>query len=340
MNKFLIVGPAWVGDMVMAQALFMQLRHDNPNSQIDVIAPTWTLDLLKRMPEVNHAIPMPIGHGQLALLERYRIGKQLRQAHYDQTILLPNSFKSALIPFWARIKKRTGFIGEMRYGLLNDWRKLDKEQLPRTIDRFVALGLAKTAVLNTREVCIPQLQSTVEQQQQSLTNLKIHYDPNKPVLALCPGAEFGPAKRWPIEHFVTTAKHYFAQGFQIWLFGSNKDRTITDKINSECDNACLNLAGKTTLGEAIDLLALASVVITNDSGLMHIACALNRPVIAIYGSSSPGFTPPLNDKAKVLSLNLACSPCFQRECPLQHLNCLRLLLPEKIITAVNEALAS
>lgn len=340
MNKFLVVGPAWVGDMVMAQALIMQLRLDNPNAMIDVLAPTWTLALLQRMPEVNQAIAMPIGHGRLALLERYRMGKQLRKESYDHAIVLPNSLKSALIPFWARIKKRTGFVGEMRYGLLNDVRKLNKEQLPRTIDRFVALGLSKNTIFNAQEVFTPQLQSTPLQQQQSLANLKINYVAKKPVLALCPGAEFGPAKRWPIEHFVAIAQHYLKQGFQVWLFGSNKDNSITSAINAACDNQCLNLAGKTTLGEAIDLLALSNAVITNDSGLMHIACALNRPVVAIYGSSSPGFTPPLNEKAKILSLTLACSPCFQRECPLQHLNCLRLLLPETVITAVDEALAS
>ncbi len=320
-HKILIIGPAWVGDMVMAQCLFKLLKR--ADVIIDVLAPAWCLPLLARMPEVSEAIVMPVGHGQLDLIGRYRLGKSLRKNKYDQAIVLPNSFKSALIPWFARIPIRTGWRGEMRYGLLNDCRILDKKRYPLMIERFMALGTDKIP----ENYPVPSLQTSSDQQAKALAKHGMKF-PEVPVLAICPGAEYGPAKRWPEEHYATVANAKLAEGWQVWIFGSPKDSDVAATIMQLTHDRCVNFAGKTTLEEAIDLLALSTSVITNDSGLMHIAAALNKPLIALYGPTTPAFTPPLSAKAKTLSLNLPCQPCFKRICPLEHHNCMKQLMPD------------
>ena len=336
MRSLLVIAPSWVGDMVMAQSLFKVLKSGDPERAIDVLAPGWTLPLLARMPEVRTAIDMPLGHGELRLGTRRRIAVGLRDSHYEQAIVLPNSLKSALIPFWARIPRRTGYVGEMRQWLLNDCRRLDKQRLPMTVQRFVALGLPEGAVV-PEPVPYPQLVSTQQDQHAAAERLGVcnHY---KPVLALCPGAEFGPAKQWPEEYYARVAKNWLDQDWHVWLFGSANDVTVCNRINALAGDGCHNLAGRTSMAEAIDLLAMAAFVVTNDSGLMHVAAALQRPMVAIYGSSDPGFTPPLAETAQVERLALDCSPCFKRECPLGHLKCLRDLSPERVMTAREEVM--
>jgi heptosyltransferase-2 len=329
--RFLIVGPAWVGDMVLAQSLFKLLKQSHPGSTLDVLAPGWTVPLLARMPEVDEAIAAPFAHGRLDLGARLRIGRQLRTRDYDRAIVLPNSLKSAIVPFVARARRRTGYLGELRYGLLNDARRLDKQKLPRTVDRFVALGIEPGAALP--EISPPRIRADMDKARMALARLGRSM-PAKPVLGLCPGAEYGPAKRWPAEYFADVAKAKIAEGWEVWLFGSDKDAPVTGAIQSMTEKRCLDLGGKTSLEEAIDLMSLATAVVTNDSGLMHVAAALDRQVIALYGSSDPRHTPPMNDQASVLSLGLACSPCFKRECPLKHLKCLRDLHPERVLAAL------
>lgn len=333
-KKMLIIGPAWVGDMVMAQTLFTLLKTRNPNHSLTVLAPDWTRALLQRMPEIDHAIPLPIAHGNLALGVRYRISKELAQEHFDQAIILPNSFKSALIPFLARIPRRTGWLGEYRFGLLNDVRYLDKAKLPLMIQRFMALGLEPGEELPQQQIT-PSLHVSAEECAETIAKYKL--DPEaKPILALCPGAEFGPAKRWPAEYFAEIAREKIIAGWQVWLFGSGKDQQITKQISQICGLPCVDLTGKTSLAEAIDLLSLSQMVVSNDSGLMHIAAALNKPLVVMYGSSSPRFTPPLTDKVKIINLGLACSPCFKRTCPLEHMNCLTQLMPQQVLNAIVE----
>ncbi len=336
MNKhILIVGPAWVGDMVMAHSLLQLLRSQHPTAEIDVLAPGWSAALLARMPEVNDAIVMPLGHGVLALGERYRLGKQLRAKKYTQAIVLPNSFKSALIPFWAHIPLRTGFRGEWRYGVLNDVRRLDKNHLPLMVERFVALGVPADGEM-PRPYPVPRLTVTAEMCHATLTKYALTV--NQPVLALCPGAEFGAAKRWPEKYYAAVAREKIAAGWQVWLLGSTNDCAVTAAI-AQLAPGCVDLAGKTALGEAIDLLAQVTAVVTNDSGLMHIAAALQKPLVAVYGPTSVGFTPPLSASAKVVSLNLDCQPCFQRTCPLKHHKCMEDLLPSTVSAALNELLS-
>ena len=321
--------------MVMAQSLFRLIKQRHPSVRIDVLAPAWTLVLLSRMPEVHEALDSPFKHGRLKLMARYRLACSLRERGYDQAIVLPNSLKSALIPFWAKIPVRTGYVGEWRWGLLNDARYLDKNRLPMTVQRFVALGVEDGAALPA-ELPRPSLAVTESGIEMALTCLGLER-PTAPLLALCPGAEFGSSKRWPAEYFAEIARTKLAQGWQVWLFGSGKDIAITAQVRAIAGVECVDLAGRTTLAEAIDLLSLADRVVTNDSGLMHVAAALGRRLIAIYGSSDPGFTPPLGTQAKAEWLGLSCSPCFQRECPLGHLRCLRDLKPEQVLRVMDEA---
>lgn len=332
--RVLVIGPSWIGDMVMAQSLFRCLLVQNPEVIIDVLALDWTRDLLARMPEVNQAISMSIGHGEVALGKRLQLAKKLREHDYQQAIVLPNSFKSALIPFFAGIPLRTGWRGEARSWLLNDSRILNEQSHPLMVERFVALGFPAKASL-PESLPRPSLKASSD-----ISTLldKFSLNTSRPVVIFCPGAEFGAAKQWPEEHFAKVADVLISEGKQIWLMGSKNDVQTTQQIiaNIELDHRqhCTSLAGLTSIGEVIDLMSQADTVISNDSGLMHIAAALNKALVVIYGSTSPKFTPPLADKVKILSLNLACSPCFKRECPLLHLDCLRKLLPATVIEAM------
>lgn len=333
-NKILIVGPAWVGDMVMAQCLFKLLKQQQPYVMIDVLAPAWSLPLLARMPEVSSTIIMPLGHGQLDLRGRYHLGKSLCEKKYDQAIVLPNSFKSALLLCWAKIPRRTGWRGEMRYLVLNDVRILDKKRYPLMIERFMALGLAPDESLPS-EYPIPELKISAESQVHALANHRLEY-PEIPVLALCPGAEFGPAKRWPEEYYADIANAKLNEGWQVWIFGSPKDTDVAKRIMQLTQERCVDLTGRTRLEEAVDLLALATTVVSNDSGLLHIVAALKKPLVAVYGPTSASFTPPLHVDARILSLKLDCQPCFQRTCPLQHQRCMHELRPEMVLKAISE----
>ncbi len=341
-SKYLVIGPAWVGDMVMAQTLFKVLRSQNPDCVIDVLAPPWSRPLLERMPEVNEALDLPFAHGELALVKRYQLARSLRERHYQHAIILPNSYKSTLIPYWAHIPQRTGWVGEQRWFWLNDIRRLDKQQWPLMIERFMALAFdKKTLSKNAAELAqrfassefFPKLCPVQGSVQESLQKMDLQCD--RPVLGLCPGAEFGASKRWPSRHYASVANQKLSEGWQVWIFGSKNDAAVAEEIQALTEDRCVNLAGKTSLTEAIDLLSVTQAVVSNDSGLMHIAAALQRPLVAVYGSSSPRFTPPLGEKVKILDLNLDCSPCFKRECPLLHHHCLENLEPGQVLRALD-----
>ncbi len=331
-KRILIVAPSWVGDAVMAQALFKRLRERHANSVIDVLSPAWCGPLFSRMPEVDSIIPNPLRHGELGIGLRYRLGATLRDRHYDQAIVLPNSLKSALIPFFAAIPLRTGYVGEMRRGLLNDARILQKSRYPLMVERFALLAEERNDPLH-HPLRHPSLSSSPAQQEAVMKKLGLA--PEKPVAIFCPGAEYGPAKRWPSEYFAALAKMLSGQ-YAIWLIGSKKDRDIGEEIRTLSDDACLNLCGMTELDDAIDLISRAAFVVSNDSGLMHVAAALGKPMVAIYGSSSPGFTPPLSEKAVMAKIELPCSPCFERVCPLGHFDCMMKLSPEAVHASIRE----
>lgn len=341
-KKILVVGPSWVGDMVMAQSLFILLKQQYPAGVIDVLAPSWSRPIIARMPQVRRAIDMPVGHGHLMWSERRRIGHRLREQRYDQAIVLPNSFKSALIPWFAKIPQRTGWKGEVRYGLLNDLRQLDKQRYPKMVQRFDALAYAEGEPL-MNDLPAPNLHAVLTR----VLPLREQFglSSTRKILALCPGAEFGPSKRWPEQHYATVARQKISDGWQVWLLGSSKDRLVTESITrllADVDRSyCFDLAGITQLEDAIDLLAVADAVVSNDSGLMHISAALNRPVVVVYGSTSAAFTPPLGDRVAMLSIPVDCGPCFKRECPIKptavgYMKCLNELLPERVIAALAE----
>jgi heptosyltransferase-2 len=279
------------------------------------------------MPEIHLTLANPFGHGELALMRRYQLARHLAAQHYDQSIVLPNSFKSALIPLLARIPLRTGFVGEARRGLLNDARRLDTKALPLMTERFAALAEPAGTAL-PRPLEPPRLK--VDDTARSATLGRLGLTLGKPVAVLCPGAEYGPAKRWPARYFAELTRKLAAAGCETWLAGSANDAAIGDEIVRDCDGLCVNLCGKTTLAEVIDLISCATIVVSNDSGLMHIAAALDKPLIALFGSSSPAFTPPASPHATVVRLDLPCSPCFERVCPLGHFNCMLQLKPEQI----------
>jgi len=312
---------------MLMQPMLLRLKQRFPGCLIDVLAPPWTVMLLKQMPEVNEVIINPFPHGALHLLARYRLGKQLRSNLYDTAYVLPNSLKSALVPYFADIPKRIGFTGEMRYGLLSDARKLDKIKLPLMVERFSQLAEATSEEVQT-SIPHPHLSVTDQSRLQTLSKFDLNLE--QPVAIFCPGAEYGPAKRWPAQYYAELAQKLRAQGYAVWLIGSPKDREVAEKIVSLGNQAARNLCGTTDLGDAIALLSCASLVVSNDSGLMHIAAALDRPLLAIFGSSSPKFTPPLSKQALVLKLDLPCSPCFKRECPLGHFNCMMQLTPTEV----------
>jgi heptosyltransferase-2 len=329
--KILIVAPNWIGDALLAQPLLARLRQKHPGVLIDALAPPWTAPVLRRMPEIGEVLDAPFGHGELKLGARWRLGRALRARGYDEAIVLPNTLKSALIPFFAGIPLRVGFVGELRYGLLSRVHKLDSKALPLMAERYAQLAEAPGT---PPERPLPEVRLRVDQANLAAALRPLGLSRARPVVAFCPGAEYGPAKRWPARYFAELASKLKAQGRSVWLFGSDKDTVIGDEIVRLSAGAAVNLCGRTDLASAIDLLSLAEVVVSNDSGLMHVAAAVGRPVVALYGSSSPEHTPPLSRIARVLRTGIDCSPCYARECPLGHFKCMNELTPERVLQEI------
>jgi len=319
--------------MVMAQSLFRLLKKQQPDQSIDVLAPAWSLPIVARMPEIRRGVASETEHRKLDLATRRRIGKSLRAERYSRAIVLPRSFKSALIPWFARIPQRTGFRGESRFGLITEVRNFDKTVLDQTVKRFVALGIDDGQPLPT--LMFPKLTVDRGRQRQLMDSLAL--DTRRPVVAMMPGAEYGPAKCWPLDYFAELARILDAAGYAVWVMGSDKDVDAGQFIAEK--SAAANLCGRTSLADVIDLLGAAQQAVSNDSGLMHIAAAVGTHVHGVYGSSTPDFTPPLTDTCDVHYLRVECSPCFKRECPLGHLKCLKDLPPEAVLTAVERASA-
>ena len=299
--KILVVGPSWVGDSVMAQTLYKRIKKELPSSQIDVISPHWSLALLERMPEVCKKIVSPFSHGETKLFERYKLGQGLKKENYDRAIILTNSLKSSLIPYFARIGVRTGWLGEFRYGLINDIRSSKKLKKSLMVEKFAALSLCEENY-SIENLTFPELEINFANQKNFLEEFSIDYSKN--TMAICPGAEFGPSKRWPAEYYAEIAIFYVNKGWNVLCIGSKNDEDIGIEIGSlnnlGCNESFINLIGKTSLQDAIDILAFTEKVVTNDSGLMHIAAAVKTPLVALYGPSSPEYTPPLISKKKIL----------------------------------------
>jgi heptosyltransferase II len=327
----LVVGPSWVGDMVMAQSLFKLLLERSPQASVDVLAPAWSLPVIARMPEVRKGVVSPAGHGEVGIRGRWKVARALRRENYEQAIVLPRSLKAALIPWLAGIPRRTGFRGEMRFHLINDMHQFDERKLDQTVKRFLALGLEPGEELPATPQ--PHLQVSPTHQREVMERLRLNRD--RPVIAMMPGAEYGPAKCWPIEYFSALAAMLTSHGYAVWVMGSGKDSEAGETIAR--DGGAVNLCGRTELEDVIDLLGYCEQAVSNDSGLMHVAAAVGTRVVALYGSTSPRFTPPLTDNRVLHYLGIECSPCFQRECPLGHFRCLREILPDAVFASLRQA---
>ncbi len=330
------MGPSWLGDAVMMGALVSRLTAVRPDRRIAVLTPPHLRDLVERLPGVGETLANPFAHGALRLGARARFGRALK-GRFDAAIVLPHSWKSALVPLFAGIPRRTGFVGEARWGLLNDARRLDAAALPRMVDRFALLAEPPGAA---RPAETPSPRLTVAPTEIAAALGRLGLAPARPAVALCVGAEYGPAKRWPAAHFAALARRLAAAGCDVWAIGGPGDAPIGAAAAALAEGALVDLTGRTSLAEAAALLAAAALVVSNDSGLMHVAAALGRPVVALYGSTSPDFTPPLTDDAVILAEDVACRPCFERACPLGHFRCLNELSPERVWRAAEARLAA
>ena len=341
MNRILIIAPNWIGDAVMSQPLLANLKTIYPRCQIDVLASPWVAPIYRACTEVNQVLEAKLEHKQLQWGLRKQLAKQLANNQYDSCYVLPNSFKSALIPWLANIPCRIGYRGEMRFGLINI--ALDnpsKLNRPPMANHYLALG---NALNSPQEIDVsypvdPKLNVSILAKQSISIKLQVASIPDKSIYVLCPGAEYGITKRWPTEHFTNLAKQLISNepNTHVILLGSKGDHILGEGITAQAKNISQihNWCGKTSLDEAIALIGMSKALVSNDSGLMHIGAALKVPQVAIFGSSDPHHTPPLSDKAKVIWLNLPCSPCHQRECPLGHLKCLQDILPETVLRTI------
>lgn len=315
----------------MAQPLLQLLRQQYPQHAIDVLAPTWVAPVLKAMREVDTVFETSFKHGELQLRERFRFARLLRQRGYEAAYILSNTLKFALLPWMAGIKKRVGYKGENRYGLINVMH-FDNRSKPRAMVPFyAALAFAPTQRLAEifPNILTPHL--FVSDDVRCAAVLKAGLSITRPLICFSPGAEFGSKKRWPVSHFAELAKRVLGQNpdIQIALLGSIKDVAICVEIKKLCPQVH-QLAGKTSLDQAISLISASIAMVGNDSGLLHIASALNRPALAIYGPTDPDHAPPFSDISHSFSLRLKCAPCKQRECPLGHHDCMQKLSPDLV----------
>jgi heptosyltransferase-2 len=344
MQGILIIAPNWIGDAVMTQPLLTALKNQHPNSTIDVLASNWVAPIYRACPEVNDVIEAGFQHQQLQWDLRKKLAKELRLKKYQACFVLPNSFKSAIIPWLANIPFRIGYRGELRYGLINV--ALDnpsKVKRPPMVEHYLALSQLLTDGNAIKASSLePKLQVSSDAKQSTKKKLlDANLDPNS-VFVFCPGAEYGPSKRWPTTHFAALANHVAQEhpNASMILLGSKSDHPLAEEILQQCQGSTKihNWCGNTSLDEAIALIGLAKAVVSNDSGLMHIAAALKTPQVAIFGSSDPAHTPPLSENARVMWLKLPCSPCHKKECPLGHLKCLKDILPQQVLATLNTLL--
>ncbi len=330
MTRSLIIAPQWIGDAVMTEPLLRRLHARG--EKLAVGALPWVAPVYRAIPQVDEVIEFPFQHGGLQFKARRAVAKQV-EGRFDAAYVLPNSLKSSLLPFLAGIPKRVGYLGEARVGLLTHRLKNPKNK-PPMVAFYSALSGDRDALDQDR----PRLQLDAATADAALARQGLQA---RSYYVFAPGAEYGPAKRWPAAHFADLARSLDAPAL---LLGSGKEAPLCDEIaRAAGDGKCLNLAGKTSLMDAFALIAQAKAVISNDSGLMHVAAAFGVPQVAVFGSSSPLHTPPLNDNARVLWLKadpayqppLDCAPCFERECPLGHTRCLVDVKPEVVIAALS-----
>ena len=327
--RTLVISPNWIGDAVMAQPLLQLLKAAHPERPIDVLAPPAVSPVWRQVAEVEEVLETPFRHGALQLKERWKYARMLAKRGYADAYILPNTIKYALIPWLAGIPRRIGYKGESRYGMIN---VMHHDEVPaRPMIPFYA-ALALPPVTTQGKPALPKPKMIAGEAQIAAVFERHGIDPARPLVAVAPGAEFGGAKRWPGRHFAGLMRDVLQRdpSAQIVLLGSPKDKEACTAVAAglPADAAIFNLAGATTLAEAVALLARVTVLVTNDSGLMHVASAQNRPVLALYGPTDYHHTPPFSEQSVTVSLDLECAPCQQRECPLGHHDCMVKLTPD------------
>jgi len=303
--------------------------------RLTVGALPWVAPVYRAMPKVHEVIEFAFQHGSLQWQARQALARQLR-GRFARAYVCPNSLKSALLPWLAGIPVRVGYTGESRWGLINQrLPNPSKTHRPPMVDFYAALSQSTPQSSALPQLQLPPQTLAATLQQQGLSA--------QGYVVFAPGAEYGPAKRWPAAHFSALAQQLDKP---VVLLGSGKEAALCEDIaapvNALRPHQCRNLAGATSLMEAFALIAAAHRVVSNDSGLMHVAAAFGVPQVAVYGSSSPEHTPPLNPLAQVLWLKrdahyqpaLDCAPCFKRECPLGHTRCLQDISPERVGAAL------
>ncbi|WMY97319.1 MAG: lipopolysaccharide heptosyltransferase II [Arsenophonus sp.] len=305
--KILVISPSWIGDTMMSQSFYRTFKKNNPNSEIHVITIPYCAELLNYFPEINKIIIVNLKHGKLEITKRYKIGKLLRNNIYNQAFILPNSFKSAIIPMFAKISIRTGWIGEMRYGILNDIRTYKKKFTFKTAEKYGTLAYKKKTINCAEDIPKPILWPSIKiKKSNKKIKEKFKIFTKKNIIGFCPHSASGINRCWPFYHFATLAKLLLDTNlYQIILFGCKKDILLSKKICSlipyHNQKNCIDLTGKTSLKEVIILLNICNIVVTNDSGLMHISAALNKSIVAIYGTTNPEKNPPLSKKIRIIT---------------------------------------
>jgi heptosyltransferase-2 len=344
-TRILIIAPNWIGDAVMSQPLIAAIKQALPACTIDVLTTPWVAPIYRACVEVNHLIEAPLQHGKLQWQARLQLAKQLRLANYACCFILPNSLKAALIPWLAKIPVRIGYRGEMRFGLIN--RSLanpSKANRTPMVEHYANLlrllpGLT-TWSMNTKPA---HLQIPTSDQIDIQTRFRREQIALDALYVFSPGAEFGPAKRWPIAHFAKLASLILQQNARshIIILGGASDAQMGQLIQTQTTLPAASAArlhnwcGTTSLNQALATIANCQSMISNDSGLMHVAAALQISQVAIFGSSDPRHTAPQSSKARVIWLHLSCSPCYQRTCPLGTLACLQEITPTQVFAALN-----
>jgi heptosyltransferase-2 len=337
MHRILVIAPNWIGDAVMSQPLLAAIKTSYPHAAIDVLATPWVAPVYRACSEVAELIEADLRHGQLQWGMRRALAAQIKKRNYASCYVLPNSLKSALIPWLANIPERVGYQGELRRFFLTETKaNSPKTQRIPMVEHYANL-CAPSGNIDSA-IRIPKLNPTASALEAVRTRLQAAGIQTDALVVLCPGAEYGPSKRWPAAHFAALAQSILKANLNasVVLLGGPSDRAIGDAImsSSASQGRIFNWCGATSLDEAIAIISLCSKVVSNDSGLMHIAAALHVPQVAVFGSSDPNHTPPNSAKAIVISLHLPCSPCHQRECPLGHLNCLNQINPERVFAAL------
>ena len=337
-SRTLVIAPQWIGDAVMSEPLLAQLAARG--ATLTVAALPWVAPVYRACAQVSEVIELPFAHGRLDWAGRQRIARELR-GRFDTAYVLPNSLKAALLPWLARIPRRIGYVGEHRFGLLN-------RRLPNPPGRAPMVAFYSALAGNLGDPAAAGTMSAAARPRLTFSEATLHAATSAAGVtpgaywAFAPGAEFGPAKCWPAAHYAELARTLFARdGLPVLLLGSAKEAALCAQIAAAAPRACRVLAGQTSLLDAMALIAAARGVVSNDSGLMHVAAAFGVPQAAVFGSTSPEHTPPLNGRARVLwlkeELQLDCAPCFARVCRFGHTRCLTEVSPARVATALDDA---